>query len=106
MSKAWISRHCQRVGRKQPLCENTYTDHNDWIRKIVPKNLLLEFEPSMGWESLCLFLNVEVLDKEFPRRNDRTYLRNGMRAAVVCGILTWAMIFMILGSYATFILSK
>ena len=98
MSNAWLSRHRQRVGRFQPLCEDTYTEHNEWIRSIVAKDLLLEFEPSMGWKPLCRFLDKEVPDQEFPRRNDRNYLKNGMRAAVVVGIVSWAAIFLIVVS--------
>lgn len=43
--------------------------HNEHIRKIVPKEKLLEFTPKDGWKPLCEFLGKEVPDEPFPYVN-------------------------------------
>jgi len=97
MIRAWLDLYCVRFGLVQPPCEEMYTEHNNWVRNLVPQKSLLEFEPSMGWEPLCQFLDKKVpVGKPFPRRNDRNYLKNGMRAAVIAGVLSWAALFVVL----------
>ncbi|KAK7954416.1 hypothetical protein PG988_015110 [Apiospora saccharicola] len=44
-------------------------DHNDHIRKIVPKDNLLEWNPSDGWQPLCNFLGKPVPNVPFPHIN-------------------------------------
>ncbi|TRY78754.1 hypothetical protein TCAL_09468 [Tigriopus californicus] len=43
---------------------------NNSVRKTVPKERLLEFDPKQGWSPLCEFLGVPVPDIPFPRLND------------------------------------
>ena len=58
-----------------------YQRHNDWVRKIVPEDRLLEFNPAEGWEPLCTFLGVTVPRDdngkvmEYPRTNDTAQYR-------------------------------
>ncbi|KIX03408.1 uncharacterized protein Z518_06960 [Rhinocladiella mackenziei CBS 650.93] len=52
-----------------------YEEHNNWIRSLVPKENLLEFNVKQGWEPLCRFLGKEVPPKPFPHVNgSRDYL--------------------------------
>ncbi|KAI1842733.1 hypothetical protein JX265_005060 [Neoarthrinium moseri] len=83
-----------------------YKAHNDFVRKVIPPASLLEFDPSMGWEPLCTFLGKDIPDVPFPRRNDRTYLRNGLRAAVVTGVLVWLAIAWILRLYLKYLVDR
>lgn len=52
-----------------------YTRHNDWVRSIIPKERLLEFEPAQGWQPLCNFLKKPVPATPFPRLNEAEMVR-------------------------------
>ena len=43
--------------------------HTDAVVASVPKDRLLVFEASQGWEPLCAFLGVPVPDTPYPREN-------------------------------------
>lgn len=58
-------RWVRRYGSFPP---HIYRDHNDDVKKLVPKEDLLVFDVREGWEPLCRFLNVDVPDKPFPNR--------------------------------------
>lgn len=48
--------------------------HHETVRRMVPKERLLEFKPGeeLGWDRLCAFLGKEVpVGVEFPRLNSR-----------------------------------
>lgn len=47
-----------------------FVDHNENIRRLVPKDRLLEFRVEEGWEPLCTFLGKEVPDEPYPRVNE------------------------------------
>ncbi|KAI4169527.1 MAG: hypothetical protein LQ346_008960 [Caloplaca aetnensis] len=51
-------------------CREAFVKHYDHVRKVVPKQRLLEYELGSGWEPLCRFLGKEVPEGEFPRVND------------------------------------
>ncbi|KJZ70379.1 hypothetical protein HIM_10223 [Hirsutella minnesotensis 3608] len=57
-----------------PALVQSFEKHNDHIRRIVPKQKLLEFNPSHGWEPLCAFLSLPVPEGEFP------HIRNSAHA--------------------------
>ena len=68
-----------------------YEEHNALIRGLVPKERLLEFHVSKGWEPLCEFLGVEVPQgKEFPRSNRADeilpYIDKAQRAKLMIGV--------------------
>jgi hypothetical protein len=57
-----------------------YVRHNQYIRDTVPKEQLLDFKLSDGWEPLCQFLGKEVPDVPFPHVNDsKEYAERGKR---------------------------
>jgi hypothetical protein len=47
-----------------------YERHNADVRAEVPKDRLLVFEVTEGWQPLCEFLGVPAPDAPFPREND------------------------------------
>jgi len=47
-----------------------YREHYETLRRIVPKERLLEFKLEDGWGPLCNFLGEEVPDVPFPRVNE------------------------------------
>lgn len=47
-----------------------YREHCDMIRGLVPKERLLEWSVEQSWEPICRFLQKEVPDEAFPKRNN------------------------------------
>jgi hypothetical protein len=43
--------------------------HNEAVRRAIPRERLLEFDPKGGWEQLCAFLRVPVPKEPFPHVN-------------------------------------
>lgn len=82
--------------------EEYYDVHNAWIREISEKHgrVVLEWEPSMGWEPLCDFLEVEVPDQEFPRVNDTKEINSLKPYIIKCGIAAWCATLGVLGGLA------
>ena len=56
-----------------------YRAHNERVRELIPKERLLVYEVSEGWEPLCAFLGVPVPEKPFPRLNDRLSFKENQR---------------------------
>jgi hypothetical protein len=46
-----------------------YERHNDAVRREVPPERLVEWQPGDGWEPLCRALDVDVPDEPFPHVN-------------------------------------
>ncbi len=51
-------------------CRQGYLDYCQHVRDVVPRENLLEFHPSHGWEPLCKFLGVEVPEGDYPNSYD------------------------------------
>lgn len=47
-----------------------FKDHYALVRRVVPKERMLEYKVQDGWGPLCEFLNVDVPDEEYPKVND------------------------------------
>lgn len=45
--------------------------HNERVKRTVPSDRLLVWQPSDGWKPLCEFLEVDVPDEPLPHVNDR-----------------------------------
>ncbi|KAJ7919183.1 hypothetical protein B0H13DRAFT_2320603 [Mycena leptocephala] len=58
-------------GTTEDSAKLRFVEHYERVRKIVPKEHLLEYEVKAGWDPLCSFLHVEVPAVEFPRTNDK-----------------------------------
>ncbi|KAJ7914950.1 hypothetical protein B0H13DRAFT_1491285, partial [Mycena leptocephala] len=58
-------------GTTEDSAKLRFVEHYERVRKIVPKEHLLEYEAKAGWDPLCSFLHVEVPAVEFPRTNDK-----------------------------------
>lgn len=74
-----------------------YTRHNEWVREVVPKERLLEFEPSMGYGPLCEFLGIPVpTDGEgrevtYPRTNDGEAFGRSLDIFTWMGWTSWVV---------------
>lgn len=60
-----------------------YETHNKQIKATVPKENLLEFHPSEGWEPLCKFLGKEAPKDPFPHINEGANAANIVKAACI-----------------------
>lgn len=70
---------------------DVYYRHNDWIRKVIPKDRLLEHEASQGWKPICEFLGVSVPaeEVEYPHVNDTKEIRGWFMIGAAVGVVTW-----------------
>jgi len=76
--------------------KRVYEEHNLSVRRLVPRDKLLEYRVSEGWEPLCAFLRKKIPDAPFPRINDqldyvlvcRRRDRERMYALIIKGVLT------------------
>lgn len=61
------------VGKEdmQRKARDAYRNHYALVRRVTPKNKLLEYRMGDGWEPLCEFLGKEVPASSFPRVNDQ-----------------------------------
>lgn len=56
-----------------------YRRHYELVRRITPRERLLEYRMGDGWEPLCRFLGKEVPQVEFPRMNDSDQMLEFLR---------------------------
>ena len=86
-SKGWW-----KVNSKEEMdnvSKDKYREHYALVRKVTPKERLLEYKLGDGWKPLCKFLGTEVPDCPFPKVNDNDVVweqmaiiaRRGMRNA-------------------------
>ncbi|PWY66709.1 hypothetical protein BO70DRAFT_301477 [Aspergillus heteromorphus CBS 117.55] len=65
--------------------ERAFAEHYERVRRVVPRENLLEWNPKEGWGPLCEFLGREVPDTEFPRANEKeVFARKARRVAWGC----------------------
>lgn len=57
-----------------------FQEHCELIRSIVPKEKLLEYRVSEGWEPLCEFLGDPIPSGEFPKGNSKADLNERIQA--------------------------
>ncbi|OAP62185.1 hypothetical protein AYL99_04388 [Fonsecaea erecta] len=68
-----------------------YYRHNEYCRRVVPKERLLEYRAGEGWERLCEFLGKEVPSgQEYPRLFAKEDLRRWFLAGAAIGCVMWA----------------
>jgi hypothetical protein len=53
-------------------------DWNDEVKRTVPAERLLVWQPQDGWEPLCEFLDVAVPDEPLPNVNDSSAFVDGI----------------------------
>lgn len=63
-----------------------YREYYELMRRMVPRERLLEYELGSGWEPLCNFLGKEVPDVEFPRVNETASMHEKISIIVWRGI--------------------
>lgn len=49
--------------------KHVFVEHNAEVKRSIPSDRLLVYEPGEGWERLCAFLSVPVPDEPYPHAN-------------------------------------
>ncbi len=62
---------------------------NESVRRAVPAQRLLEWNPKEGWAPLCAFLEVDVPDEPLPRLNDTLSFREGIIGGALDVVNEW-----------------
>lgn len=57
-----------------PALLQSFDEHHEHVRAVVPAGNLLEFHPSQGWTPLCSFLQIPEPEVEFPHLNEPSSL--------------------------------
>ena len=79
-----------RAGSKKELQQNAktiYKEHYELVRRVCPKERLLEFDLKDGWGPLCGFLGKEEPEVSFPRLNERGSLEESSKRFQKAGLL-------------------
>ncbi|GAA4844608.1 sulfotransferase family protein [Algivirga pacifica] len=62
-----------------------FLEHEEYIKRIVPKEQLLIYNINDGWGPLCDFLNTNVPDNSFPKSNQRVEFNEKMDELLIRG---------------------
>jgi hypothetical protein len=62
---------------------------NEKVKRDVPADRLLVWEPSEGWDPLCDFLEVPVPDQPLPNANDTLAFKEGIVGGAVAAVNEW-----------------
>ncbi|RYP49332.1 hypothetical protein DL768_004957 [Monosporascus sp. mg162] len=89
--QGFIARNRSLYGDMKPGIE-LLKRHNAHIRKVVPKERLLEMEVQDGWEPLCKFLGKPIPDEPFPRSNEAAAVQQRFKEAVITAFVIWTSI--------------
>lgn len=72
----WMGVHSKEEMRSK--AKEKYREHYAQVRRLVPKERLLEYKLGSGWEPLCAFLGREVPDVDFPKVNETASMHEKM----------------------------
>ena len=80
----WMNSHCQ--AEMQEKARRAYRDHYALVRRVTPKDRLLDYQLADGWGPLCDFLGKPVPDVLFPRVNDSEALQELLAIIIKRGL--------------------
>ena len=88
--RIWMREEFHATSRKTSMANarETYYKHYMYVRTLVPKERLLEYELGSGWDPLCAFLGKEVPDVLFPRVNESAIMQEKVDIVIVRTALT------------------
>lgn len=92
----------RRFGTDDIFTTGLYERHNQWVRDVTRAHgrQLLEWDPSMGWEELCKFLERDIPQARFPQINEGEAIAKLKRYLVLRGLAVWLLV--ILGTSGFF----
>jgi hypothetical protein len=77
--------------------DNVMSRYDEWYSKVpavVPKDQLLEYDVSMGWEPLCKFLGKEIPDVPFPKETNHSSkeIKKSVRILETCAWIAYTVV--------------
>ncbi len=69
-----------------------YIMHNEHVRRTVPKDKLLDFQPADGWAPLCAFLGKQVPSGPFPHVNEGGKAADGVKVLIALKLIQMSAI--------------
>ena len=75
-AKDWMG--VSSAAEMRSKAKEKYREHYALVRRLVPRERILEYRLGSGWEPLCKFLVKEVPDAEFPRVNEAASMHEKM----------------------------
>lgn len=89
--------------------EESVKFYKEWVeevKKTVPKEKLLVFEPKDGWGPLCEFLNVSTPEGPFPHVNDTASINKNFNSLKVHSRLVFLVLPIVLSIAGALLYSK
>jgi hypothetical protein len=82
-----------------PITDNAalLTMHEDYVKRVIPKERLFFFDVNDRWEPLCKILNCPVPDESFPRANDANSMQEFFENIFKAAVVRWLQIFAVSG---------
>lgn len=62
---------------------------NEQVKRDIPAQRLLVWEPKDGWEPLCEFLEVPVPSEPLPNSNDTLAFKEGITGGAIAAVNAW-----------------
>ena len=75
------------------FAKETFERHNNKVKLAVPRERLLVYEVSQGWEPLCDFLKVPIPKVPFPHINERKNIQSIAKRVKAAMLFTHIVIF-------------
>ncbi|CAO2653459.1 Nn.00g028700.m01.CDS01 [Neocucurbitaria sp. VM-36] len=80
-----------------PMTANRMDEHNEYVKRVTPREKFHMMELSDGWEPLCKMLGTSVPEEPFPRANDAAAVDGLAKAILFEATWRWATVFGFLG---------
>ncbi len=71
MRKTFLNKQFNNNFSSKSNAEKVFFEHIDDVINHVPKNQLLIYEVSDGWQPLCDFLEIQIPSEPFPHLNKK-----------------------------------
>ncbi|CAO1603122.1 hypothetical protein XANCAGTX0491_006715 [Xanthoria calcicola] len=85
--RGWMHSHSEDEMRRKAKAH--YREHYALVRRITPKERLLEYKMGSGWEPLCDFLGKPIPDVDFPRVNETAALQEKISLIIQRGAVNF-----------------
>ncbi|KAK5199281.1 hypothetical protein LTS03_002281 [Exophiala xenobiotica] len=89
---AWEDDVKKRFGVDHFWDAAAYDAHNDWVKRLCQERGrdVLVWEPGMGWDGLCEFVDRKEPTVPLPRNNDRAKMEKVVQWRIALGLRLWA----------------
>lgn len=82
MRKTFLVKQFDGQFESKSKAKEVFNNHIEDVIAYVPKEKLLVFEPSQGWEPLCAFLNLPIPKDDFPHLNKKEHFHEMVKGMI------------------------